>query len=177
MKFKETKLAGCFVLDQEPRGDDRGSFARVFCARELSEHGLCVDVVQANTAISAKAGTLRGMHYQTAPFAEDKLVRCTAGRFFDVAVDMRVESQTFRQWVGVELSADNGRMLYVPKGFAHGYLTLEDNTVAHYMVSAAYEPSAEAGIRWDDPALAIDWPMVDGLELSDKDKLWPLLSA
>lgn len=177
MKFTETKLAGCFVLDQEPRGDDRGSFARVFCVQELLAHGLCADVVQANTAVSAKAGTLRGMHYQASPYGEDKLVRCTSGRLFDVAVDMREGSATYRQWVGVELSEGNGRMLYVPKGFAHGYLTLEDNTVAHYMVSAAYEPTAEAGVRWDDPMLAIEWPLRQGLELSDKDKQWPLLGS
>ncbi len=176
MKFTETKLAGCFVIDQEPRGDDRGSFARVFCVQEMRAHGLCVDILQANTATSAKAGTLRGMHYQMAPYSEDKLVRCTAGRLFDVAVDMRERSVTYRQWVGVELSVDNGRMLYVPKGFAHGYLTLEDNTVAHYMVTASYEPGAEIGIRWDDPALGIEWPMQEKLELSDKDKQWPLLN-
>ena len=176
MKFTESKLAGCFVLEQELRGDGRGNFARVFCAEEMSAHGLCTDVVQANTAYSAKVGTLRGMHYQLSPNAEDKLVRCTAGRFFDVAVDMREESPTFRQWIGLELSADNGKMLFVPKGFAHGYLTLEDNTVATYMVSAAYAPQSEAGFRWNDPAVGIEWPLSDGLELSEKDTQWALLS-
>lgn len=177
MKFSETKLEGCFLVEQELRGDDRGNFARIFCVDEMSAHGLCVDVVQANTAYSAKAGTLRGMHYQSEPHAEDKLVRCTAGAFFDVAVDMREDSSTFHQWFGVELSAGNGRMLYVPKGFAHGYLTLEENTVASYMVSAAYMPESELGFRWDDPAIGIDWPLRDGLELSDKDKQWALLKV
>lgn len=177
MLFTETKLPGCFVIEQERRGDDRGNFARVFCVEEMAAHGLCTAIKQANTAYSAKAGTLRGMHYQRDPHAEDKLVRCTAGRFFDVAVDLREGSATYRQWVGVELSADNGKMLFVPKGFAHGYLTLEDHTVATYMVSAAYAPTAEAGFRWDDPAVAIAWPLVDGLELSDKDKQWADLPA
>jgi len=173
--FTETKLSGCFVLEQQTRGDDRGNFARVFCAEELAAHGLCTDVVQANTAFSLKAGTLRGMHYQRAPHAEDKLVRCTAGRFFDVAVDMRPESETFQQWFGIELSAANGKMLYVPKGFAHGYLTLEDNTVATYMVSAAYAPESEGGFRWNDSSIGIEWPMTEGLELSEKDMQWALL--
>ena len=177
MKITETELSGCFVLEQELRGDDRGNFARVFCVDEMSAHGMCTDVAQANTAYSAKAGTLRGMHYQRAPHAEDKLVRCTAGRFFDVAVDLREDSSTFRQWFGIELSVDNGMMLYVPKGFAHGYLTLDDNTVATYMVSAGYSPESEAGFCWDDSAVGIEWPLKQGLELSDKDKQWAPLSS
>lgn len=173
MKFSETALSGCFEIEQEKRGDERGHFARVFCIEEFRAHGLCTDIVQANAATSRDRGTLRGLHLQSGEHAEDKLVRCTRGSVFDVAVDVRPESPTVGQWVGITLSAERGNMLFVPKGFAHGYLTLEDHTEMHYMVSAAYAPEAERGYRWDDPAFSIDWPISDGLILSDKDRQWP----
>ncbi len=173
MRFTETPLSGCCVLEQERRGDDRGHFARVFCTAELEAHGLCAVVAQANAAVSRNRGTLRGLHFQTGEHAEDKLVRCTRGSAFDVAVDLRPESHTAGKWFGLTLSAELGNMLYVPKGFAHGYLTLEDDTEMHYLVSAAYAPGAEGGYRWNDPAFAIDWPITDGLTLSDKDTQWP----
>ncbi|MEM7377254.1 MAG: dTDP-4-dehydrorhamnose 3,5-epimerase [Pseudomonadota bacterium] len=172
MKFTETRLAGCFEIEQERRGDDRGFFARVFCVDEFASHGLSTEFVQANAAASRDRGTLRGLHLQEGDDAEDKLVRCTRGRVFDVAVDVRPGSATRGEWVGVNLSAEAGNMLYVPKGFAHGYLTLDDHTEMHYLVSAAYAPAAERGYRWDDTAFAIDWPITEGLVLSDKDRQW-----
>lgn len=177
MKFTETPLSGCFVIEQERRGDDRGHFARVFCTAEFAAHGLCAHIEQANAATSRTRGTLRGLHFQRGQDAEDKLVRCTRGRAFDVAVDLRPDSATRGSWFGIELDAAQGNMLFVPKGFAHGYLTLEDDTEMHYMVSAAYAPGSEQGYCWNDPAFAIEWPITDGLTLSDKDTQWPAYSA
>ena len=173
MKFTETRLPGCFEIEQERRGDERGHFARVFCVDEFRAHGLCADVLQANAAYSRDRGTLRGLHFQVGADAEDKLVRCTRGSAFDVAVDLRSDSATCGQWHASTLTSEAGNMLFVPKGFAHGYLTLEDDTEMHYMVSATYAPNAEQGYRWDDPSFAIEWPISDGLILSDKDTLWP----
>lgn len=173
MIFNETRLLGCFEIVQERRGDKRGHFARVFCVDEFHKHGMCADMVQANIARSRDRGTLRGLHMQVGSDAEDKLVWCTRGSAFDVAVDLRSGSATLGQWIGIALAADAGNMLYVPKGFAHGYLTLEDNTEMHYMVSAPYAPMAERGYRWDDPAFGIEWPISEDLTLSEKDQQWP----
>lgn len=172
MKFTETPLAGAFVVDLERRGDERGFFARMFCAREFREHGLDDTLVQGNLSLSAKKGTLRGMHFQHAPAAETKFVRCTRGALYDVIVDLRPDSATFKQHYGVELSADNRRQLYVPRGFAHGFLTLTDDTEAAYLVSEYYTPGAEGGVRWNDPAFGIRWPG-EVTVMSPKDEAWP----
>jgi dTDP-4-dehydrorhamnose 3,5-epimerase len=174
MRFTQTPLAGAYVIDLERRGDARGFFARTFCAREFSEHGLATHFVQSNMSLSALAGTLRGLHYQHAPAEETKLMRCVQGAMWDVIVDARPASPTYLQSYACELSPGNGRALYVPKGFAHGFQTLAPDTIAFYMVDAFYTPGVEDGFRFDDPALGIDWPM-DVTELSDKDRTWPLI--
>ena len=174
MKISSTALPGVFVIDLEPIGDDRGYFARFWCFRELEKQGLAFSVAQINTSYSAAAGTVRGLHYQHAPHAEAKIVACTSGRVFDVAVDARPDSPTYLQWFGTELSARNNRLLYVPEGFAHGYQTLEEDTRLLYLVSRYYAPEAEDGIRHDDPAVGIDWPH-EVTALSRKDEQWPLV--
>ena len=174
MIFRETELPGAFVVDLEPLQDERGFFARAWSASEFAERGLSSSLVQANIAFNHRRGTVRGLHYQVAPHAEDKLVRCTRGAIFDVAVDLRPDSPTYMRWTGVELSAENRTMLYVPKGCAHGYQTLEDETEALYHVTAAYEPAAERGLRWDDPAIGIAWRDLGEPILSEKDRSWPL---
>jgi dTDP-4-dehydrorhamnose 3,5-epimerase len=172
MIFTETKLKGAFVIDLEKRGDDRGFFARVFCRNEFEAHGLNSFVAQANTSYSKQCGTLRGMHFQRAPHQEAKLVRCTRGALHDVIVDLRRDSPTFREWVGVDLTAENYRMLYVPEGFGHGFQTLSEDTEVTYLVSEYYEPQAEGGVRFNDPAFGIEWP-VEVTEMSEKDRNWP----
>lgn len=176
MIFIETALKGAYVIDQERRGDERGFFARTFCAEEFDKHGLATHFVQANTSLSADAGTLRGLHFQRAPAEEAKLMRCVAGAMWDVIVDIRTDSPTYLQSFGTELSAENGRQLYVPKGFAHGFQTLVPGTMAAYMVDEYYTPGVEEGFRFDDPALAIDWPH-SVTTLSDKDRTWPLINS
>lgn len=172
MKFTETPLADAYVIELEPMTDERGFFARGWCSREFAQHGLAANIVQANVSFNHSAGTLRGMHYQVAPHEETKLVRCTSGALYDVIIDMRPASTTFGQWHGVELSAENRKMLYVPHGFAHGYQTLADGTEAFYQVSEFYAPGAEQGIRYNDPRFAIAWPLAAQL-ISDKDANWP----
>lgn len=172
MIFTETKLRGAFIIDPEPRADHRGFFARSFCAREFAEHGLNERVVNTNISSNIAKGTLRGMHFQRPPYAEAKLVRCTRGAIYDVIVDLRADSPTFKQWVGVELTADNYRQLYVPEGFAHGFQTLEDHTDVVYQVSEFYTPGAEGGLRFNDPSFAITWPLAVAV-ISDKDAAWP----
>ena len=169
MIFHETPLAGAFVIELEKRGDDRGFFARAFCEREFAAHGLSTRFVQANDSLSAKRGTLRGLHYQLAPKAEAKLVRCLRGALLDVVLDLRPGSPTFGKSYGAELTADNRRMMYVPKGFAHGFLTLADDTEAFYLVDEFYGPEQERGVRWNDPAFAIAWPFEPAV-VSDKDR-------
>lgn len=172
MVFQETILKGAYVIDLERREDPRGYFARAFCQREFEEVGLAPVMVQTNVSYNKKRGTLRGMHYQSAPHEEAKLVRCTRGSIYDVIVDVRPQSETFRRWVGVELTPETGRMLYVPEGFAHGFITLEDDTEVTYQVSAFYAPGYERGLRYDDPAIGIEWPV--GVEVvSEKDGTWP----
>lgn len=173
MIFTETELPGAYVLDLERREDDRGFFARAWCMNELGDHGLVTRIVQANVSFNNRKGTLRGMHMQVAPHAEVKVIRATRGSVLDVIVDLRPDSPTFKQWTGVELSAANGRALYVPEGFAHGYQTLEDDTETFYLVSEFYAPDAERGLRWDDPAFGIEWPDPENAILSDKDASWP----
>jgi dTDP-4-dehydrorhamnose 3,5-epimerase len=170
--YEETSLAGAFVVHLEKHGDDRGFFARVFCAREFVEHGLVGRFVQVNNSLSAKRGTLRGLHYQLPPSAEAKLVRCIRGALHDMILDLRPESPTFGSTYGLELTSENRRMLYVPEGFAHGFVTLEDDTEALYLVTAEYDPEHERGIRWNDPAFAIEWPL-DPIIVSDKDANLP----
>ena len=172
MIFTETPLKGAYLIDLEKRGDDRGFFARAFCEREFGSQGLATRFVQANNSLSAQKGTLRGMHYQLAPKAETKLVRCIRGALYDAILDLRQDSPTFGQSFGAELTAENRRMMYVPKGFAHAILTLEPNTEAVYLCSSFYSPSDERGLRWNDPRFAIEWPIAP-VEISQKDSNWP----
>jgi dTDP-4-dehydrorhamnose 3,5-epimerase len=173
MKFTETSVSGAYLVEPEPRGDDRGFFARLWCQDEFAAHGLAAEFVQCNDSFSARRGTLRGLHYQIAPYAEVKLVRCVRGSVFDVLVDLRPESPTYRHWFGTELTARNRRMLYVPEGCAHGYLTLEDESEVVYPVSRPYRPEAERGIRWNDAQFGISWPEAGALTMSPKDERWP----
>ena len=175
MKFTPTSLAGAYLIGLEPRADPRGMFARVFCAQEFSAHGLETIFVQANISTNKLSGTVRGMHFQREPHAEVKIVRCTRGSIYDVIVDMREASATRFRWFGAELSEENGLMMYVPKGFAHGYQALTDDAAAFYMVSAFYAPESEGGLRFDDPKLSIEWPRAVA-EISNKDTAWPLLT-
>jgi dTDP-4-dehydrorhamnose 3,5-epimerase len=172
MLFQETGLPGAFVIDLKRMTDDRGSFARAWCAREFGARGLETRFVQGNVAFSLKAGTLRGLHLQAAPHQEVKLLRCLRGAIYDVMVDLRPNSPCFKRWFGVELRADKGTMVYVPRDFAHGYLTLEDATEVFYQVSAPYVPEAERGFRWNEPAFNIRWPR-EVTVISDKDRGWP----
>jgi dTDP-4-dehydrorhamnose 3,5-epimerase len=169
MIFTETELKGAFILDVKRFEDERGFFGRTYCAQEFEEYGLNTNVIQCNISFNKKKGTLRGMHMQLAPHAETKLVRCTQGAIYDVIVDMRANSATFKQWIGVELTADSYRMLYIPEGFAHGFFTLQDNTEITYQLSNSYVPAAERGYRWDDPAFNIQWPAEPSV-ISEKDK-------
>jgi dTDP-4-dehydrorhamnose 3,5-epimerase len=173
VKFVETELPGAYVIELAPHADERGFFARAWCESELADQGLETRVVQANVSYNPKRGTLRGMHFQRPPHAEVKIVRCTRGAVYDVIVDLRVDSPTYRRWTGVELTAENRRALYVPRGFAHGFQTLVDDTELYYQVSDSYAPEAEGGVRWDDPAFAIRWPLPEDPILSPKDRSWP----
>lgn len=173
MIFKETNLKGAFVIELEKRADERGFFARAWCKREFEARGLEINLVQSNLSFSKKAGTLRGMHYQAAPFEETKLVRCIRGAIYDVIIDLRPDSPTYKQWLAVELTEDNYRMLYVPKGFAHGFQTLVDNVEVFYHVTQFYTAEAERGVRWDDPLFGIKWPEIKKRIISEKDRNWP----
>jgi dTDP-4-dehydrorhamnose 3,5-epimerase len=169
--FTETKIRGVFVIELEPITDDRGFFARSFCQTEFARHGLRTSVTQCNVSHNTRRATLRGMHFQIAPKEEAKLVRCTQGRIFDVALDLQPESPSFREWVGVELGSDpqNRRMLYVPEGCAHGFQTLEPDSAVLYWMFGDYSPAHARGVRWDDPAFGIAWPLPDPI-LSEKDR-------
>jgi dTDP-4-dehydrorhamnose 3,5-epimerase len=158
LRFIETKLAGAFLIEPERLSDERGFFARTFCQREFEANGLQPRIAQCNVSFNQKKGTLRGMHFQVAPFPEAKLVRCTAGSIYDVIIDLRPQSKTFTQYFGAELSDANSAMLYVPEGFAHGFQTLEDNTEVFYQMSQFYSGEHARGVRWDDPAFNIRWP-------------------
>ena len=176
MRFHSTPLDGAIIIDLEPASDERGFFARTFCSREFSNHGLVSSFVQSNTAVSSKKATLRGIHYQTHPFEEVKVVRCIAGAIFDVIVDLRPNSSTFAHWYGVKLDVAKRRMIYVPEGFGHGYVTLEDNTEVLYNVSQFYTPAHERIVRWNDPLFAIRWPL-EPLVISSKDANQPDFEA
>jgi len=173
MIFRETEIGGAFVIAPEPIEDERGFFARVFDADEFAARGLDVRVAQSSISYNERAGTLRGMHFQREPHAETKLVRVTRGTVYDVIVDLRPDSPTFTRWTAVELTADNRLALYIPKGLAHGFQTLEENTEILYAISEFYEPSAAGGVRWDDPTFGIEWPAAVDRVMSDKDKSWP----
>ena len=174
MLFTETKLAGAYVIDLERREDERGFFARAFCQREFADRSLNTRISQSNVAFNRDAGTLRGMHFQFPPAAETKLVRCTRGAIVDMIVDVRPESPTYLQHVAVELTAENGRALYVPERFAHGYQVLADETETSYQVGEFYAPELEGGLRYDDPRLGLEWPL-PVVEMSEKDGGWLLL--
>ena len=172
MRFTPTTLKDAVLIEPERRSDPRGWFARTFCEEEFAAAGLKTRFVQHNASANPKAGTLRGMHYQNPPHAEVKVVRCTRGAIFDAIIDLRPDSPSFREWQGFRLDPENGHMLYVPEGFAHGYLTLRDDSEVSYLVSYPYTPGAEGGLRYDDPAFAVDWPREVAL-VSDKDAAWP----
>jgi dTDP-4-dehydrorhamnose 3,5-epimerase len=174
MKFIETPLSGVYVIELEPFHDERGLFARTFCQKEFATIGFDKQIVQINHSITRKGGTIRGMHYQSPPVCEIKIIRCVQGAAFDVMVDLRSGSPTFLQWHGMELSKDNMRMVYIPEGFAHGFQTLADNAELIYHHSAFYSPEYESGLRYDDPALAIKWPLPVGA-ISPKDQSYPLI--
>lgn len=173
MIFRDTKLAGAYILELETIGDERGFFARAWCERELEARGLNAHMVQANLSFNRKKGTLRGLHYQVAPYEEAKLVRCFRGAIYDVIIDLRPDSPTYMQWIGVELTAENRKLLYVPEHLAHGYQTLVDNTEVFYQVSQFYSPVAERGVWWNDPAFGIKWPEAADRIISSKDRSWP----
>lgn len=169
MFFKETRLKSAYIIDIERFEDQRGFFARSWCQKEFEDHGLNPRLVQCSISFNVRKGTLRGMHYQTKPFEEAKLVRCTRGAIHDVIIDIRPDSSTFREWVGFMLTADNRRSLYVPEGFAHGFLTLEDNTEVFYQMSEFYAPEYGRGFRWNDPFFVIEWPS-NVQVISDRDR-------
>jgi dTDP-4-dehydrorhamnose 3,5-epimerase len=173
MIFNPTPLKDAFVIEVEPKHDDRGFLARTFCEREFADHGLSMRIVQSSTISTPRRNTLRGLHYQEQPHAEAKLVRCTRGRIFLAMVDLRPGSPSSDGWLGVELDARSERTAYVPEGFAQGYQTLEDDTEVLYAMSREYAPDAARGVRWDDPALGIEWPAADERIISDRDRAWP----
>lgn len=177
MRFSESTLPGVYVIEPELLTDDRGFFARGFCANEFAEHGLEHNFVQCNMSGNHHKNTVRGLHFQFSPHEEVKVVRCINGAIFDVAVDLREDSPTYLQWFGAELSAANRRILYVPRGFGHGYQTLTDDAEVFYQVSDFYAPGSEGGLRWNDPAIGIEWPLGgDDMTISEKDAAWPLLA-
>ena len=173
MKFSETELGSVYTIELEPIGDDRGFFSRFWCRKELDEQGLFFEIAQINTSYNANAGTVRGFHYQRDPHSETKIVACTSGRVFDVAVDVRPNSPTYLNWFGAELSAENNRLLYIPAGFAHGYQALEDDSRMLYLISEFYAPDFESGLRYNDPAIGVAWPQ-EVTSVSDKDSKWAL---
>lgn len=174
MKFLETKLPGVLAIHLEPNSDDRGFFARSWCQKEFETHGLNPRVVQCNTSFNPHKGTLRGIHYQAAPYPEAKVVRCTMGGIYDVVVDLRPQSPTFKDWIGVTLTAANRHMLYVPEGCGHGFLTLEDDTEVFYQMSEFYHPELARGVRWNDRAFRIVWP-AEVVVISERDRTYPNL--
>ncbi len=176
MIFTPIPLAGAFVVELEQVEDKRGFFARAFCREEFEAHGLNPLIAQCNVSLNRKSGTLRGMHFQGPPHEEAKLVRCTGGAVWDVIIDLRRASATFKRWHGIELSAQNRRALYVPEGFAHGFLTLADNSEMLYLMSEPYHPECARGVRWNDPAFGIEWPLAQP-EMSERDRGFALFSG
>ena len=175
--FRETKLKGAFVIDPEPFPDDRGFLSRSFSAEEFERHGLNARIAECNISFSKKRYTVRGMHFQKPPFAQAKLVRCTKGAVYDVIIDLRPESPTFKQWIGEELTAENRRLLYVPEGFAHGFQTLDDDTEVFYQMTNIYHRPSEGGVRWNDPAFGIVWPAMEGVTIKPRDEEYPDFKA
>lgn len=173
MKFLETTIEGAYIVEPELIQDARGFFARAWCAREFEAQGLTTRVVQANISYNRRKGTLRGMHYQVAPSQEAKLVRCSRGALYDVILDLRPDSASYKKWLSVELSADNHKMIYIPEGVAHGFLTLRDDTEVFYQHSEFYAPGAARGVRWDDPQFSIQWPISEAPIISAQDRSWP----
>jgi len=172
MLFRETKLAGVFEIHIEPRTDERGFFARTWCQKEFSDHGLNSKLVQSSVSFNRQRGTLRGVHYQAAPFAETKVVRCTSGAIYDVVLDLREQSPTFKQWFATILNAENRHSVYVPEGCAHGFLTLKEDSEVLYQMSEFHHPDAARGVRWNDPAFQIAWP--EPVEvISERDRTYP----
>jgi dTDP-4-dehydrorhamnose 3,5-epimerase len=176
MLFTPTRVRDAWLIEPQPSADERGLFARTWCAREFAARGLDTRLAQCAVSFNTRAGTLRGIHYQAAPHEEVKLVRCTAGSIFDVVVDLREGSPTFGMWAAAELSATNRRMFYVPAGCGHGYLTLEDGAEVFYQISTEYSPESARGVRWDDPAFAIDWPLPVRV-ISARDRTYPLVTT
>lgn len=176
MIFEELSLKGAYLIKPEPHHDERGFFARSFCKQEFQAHGLVNEYVQCNISYNKKKGTLRGMHYQLPPHQETKLVRCSRGAIYDVIVDLRIPSPTYKQWFAVELTQDNAYILYIPEGFAHGFLTLQDESDVYYQMSAFYESDYTAGLNWSDPEIAINWPHTLRI-ISDRDAGFPFLTC
>lgn len=176
MIFTESPLAGAFLIDMAPLADERGFFARAYCAEEFAARGLGVELRQCSVSYNTSKATLRGLHYQGAPHEEHKLVRCTSGAIFDVIVDVRPASPSYRRWFGTPLTAENRRSLFIPPGFAHGFVTLRDATEVYYMISVPHAPEASRGYRWNDPAFGIAWPLMPSV-ISDRDAQYPLLDA
>ena len=177
MIFREAELPGVFILEPEKRTDERGFFSRLWCGDEFEMHGLNPRLEQCSLSYNEKKGTLRGMHFQKEPYAEDKLLFCATGAIYDVVMDLRGGSPSFKRWMAVELSRENRKMLYVPKGFAHGFLTLEPQTEVFYFISAPFRPEYASGVRWDDAAFGIKWPKEEELIISEKDRSWPLFTG
>lgn len=173
MLFTETKFKDAFIIEADKRVDERGFFARTWCKNEFEAHNLISAFVQCNSSFSKRKFTLRGLHYQSPPYQEAKLIRCIRGAIYDVIIDLRPDSLTYKQWLSVLLTADNRIMLYVPEDFAHGFQTIDNNTEVFYQVSQFYSPEYERGVRWDDPAFSIKWPQTDSPIISGKDKSWP----
>jgi dTDP-4-dehydrorhamnose 3,5-epimerase len=176
MIFSVSPLAGAYTVELEPHSDERGFFARSYCAEEFAARGLGPDLRQCSVSYNARKGTLRGMHCQDAPHEEHKLVRCTSGAIFDVIIDIRASSPTYRRWFGAELTADNRRSLFIPPGFAHGFVTLTDHAEVYYMISVAHAPAFSRGFRWNDPAFGIAWPLSPTV-ISARDAAYPLLDV
>jgi dTDP-4-dehydrorhamnose 3,5-epimerase len=176
MIFTETILKNAYIIELEKREDHRGFFARTWDKKEFEEHNLNSNLVQCNVSFSKKCGTLRGMHYQKNPFEESKVIRCTKGKIFDVIIDLRSSSSTFKKWFGIELTEENYKMLYVPEGFAHGFQSLEDNSEIIYQVSEFYTPNSELGIHWNDPEFNITWPIEEKI-ITEKDNSWKLFNS
>ncbi len=171
MIFTELGISGVRLIEIEPIEDERGFFARTACRDEFKKYGINAEFVQQSVSFNKKRGTIRGMHWQEEPYVEDKLVRCTMGKIWDVVVDIRVDSPTYKEWLGVELSALNRRQIYIPKGIAHGFQTLENDSEVFYEMSIPYHPESSRGFRWDDSEIGIEWPMVHGIIVGEKDKI------
>jgi dTDP-4-dehydrorhamnose 3,5-epimerase len=174
MIFNEATIPGAYVIEPERITDHRGFFTRVWCKKEFQQHGLCTELLQSNVGFSHRKGTVRGLHFQHSPHAESKIVRCTRGAMFDVIVDLRPDLPTYKHWFGVELTGENGKMIYVPEGVAQGYMTLEDCTEMNYHTSRFFCAEAASGVRFDDPEFGIEWPMAPTV-VSEQDRNWPLM--